>query len=369
VFTADGYGCQNNIVLDKLMWGLASLSMTIFFFKTLPWLFNHYKNWQVEHKRRQTSNVGRNLKTFRNTWLQHHNYSILSHLLLQISVLSYAVGCLYRAITGENMAVDKPITGIFLIWYFTHLPADGYLKHRTLEIFSSSLGNNKQQTQQLINFHGRMTWFCVVIALVGSVTCAIIGVTLPPEPTLERLYIALFRNIALLIMFVTQLFTDSYILRHLKISKSSTVDSSSDPDKGNNNNPATTGIVTSKMNALINHLEACVTRARAICGFFVIMMIFFNGIPMLYPFQYVLMTFLIIISGTGKSHPLHYFDKSSSDKNKDNAGSAIVNIVNGDESSLSPSNSPSNTSNMKRLNSAQQVQNSSNNNMSSSVGG
>jgi hypothetical protein len=357
VFTGDGFGCQNPIILDKLMWSLAALAASIFFIRTLPWLFNHYKNWQAEHQRRMERG-----KSF--TWFEHYNYSLLSHIGLQLSVFAYSIGSIYRAVTGENMAVDAPVTGIFLVWYFTYMPADGYLKHRTLVIFSSALGNNQDKTKSLIEFHGRMTLFAVTLATTGTITCAIIGLYIPAQPTLERLLITLFRNISLLLMFSAQWFTDSYILTHLKISKSSSAagsNSSSNTNTNNNNNNDIKDQPTSRMNELIKHLEQCVTEARATLIFFLVMMIIFNGIPMLYPFQYVLLSFLIIVSSS-KSHPLNYFSKiNQKNINQGAAGAAVDN-----ESSRATAiiHQTSSTNNMKRLNSGPNLTA-----ISSSVGG
>jgi hypothetical protein len=353
MFTGGIYSCHNPIILDRLLWSLASCSIFIFFCRTFPWLLAHYHNWRLELKRR--SQRGKQNKIF-----QHHNYSFLAHVSLQTSLFSQSIACCYRAASNENMGVDLKVSMVFLVWFWTYMPSDAYIRHRTLTIFCSSIGNNKTKMDQLIEFHGKMTFSTFLIAFVGLHICVVIGILLPPEPTLERLLITLFRNVSILCMFLAQWFTDTHMLNQLKKSKQSVTTGDDDGDDGggartaaaasttendnNNNNstsndnpspksspkkssqpPTTAGKNTPpppKMTQLIQHLEQVVLQSKRLLGFFTIMLIIFNGIPMLYPFQYVLYSFMNIIS-VSKSHPINFFKRNTKSKNKNKNNNTV----------------------------------------------
>jgi hypothetical protein len=333
MFTGKNFGCQNPIILDKLLWSIAALRWIILFVKNIKHLDPHYQSWKNENKRRSTQRG-----TSSQHWFHHHNYSMACHISLLISMVILPIACIYRAATSENIGVDTTVTALFLCFYFFHAPSEAYLTHRTLSIFasSSSLGSGSMaKTTALIQFDGKIAWARTIILLVTLSTCMIRGLFIAAEPTVERLILTSFRNLAFLFSFVAALFTCVYILKKFKemkessagtgdgvhstdVSSSAMVNGGSVTAVGVVATPPTTpshrsvnlapqpNPVGSKLQQLIGRLEEIIEDLRKIVVIFLFNLTMFNFIPQLIVFQYVHLAVLVILAA-GKGHSIHLF--------------------------------------------------------------
>ena len=322
MFTTNGFGCDNPVVLDKLCWAISALLWTQLLLRSLRPLMHHARKFAAE--RLAAKRAGRAVA--RDAALSMAAHATQVALVFPCVI----VGSVWRAASNENIGVDVGVTIPWIIFYAFHLPSYNILSHLWLKsLVAGVLGTDQRAIL-------RLDWVVGGIMQIGPtatiVACLIAGIAIPPLPSPARVAITVLRNVAFIVLTAGILLRSVFIRRELQ-QLTNAVTGSSDrerdagravhvdtaspraaksPTAATSSSPPTSALNKknqTKLQAVVKRMHETERATKAFLFLFCGVAVLFS-VPQLMLFQYVALC-LVLWVGVGRANIVWLFNTSA----------------------------------------------------------